>query len=34
MCFRKSAAQGTGGGVEPLKDIDRPLDFRSEITAG
>ena len=26
--------KGTGGGVEPLKNIDRPLDFRSEITAG
>lgn len=26
--------KGTGGGVEPLKNIARPLDFRSEITAG
>lgn len=26
--------KGTGGGIEPLANIDRPLDFRSEITAG
>lgn len=26
--------KGTGGGIEPLKNIDRPLAFRSEITAG
>jgi uncharacterized membrane protein YdbT with pleckstrin-like domain len=26
--------KGTGGGMEPLATIDRPLDFRSRITAG
>jgi uncharacterized membrane protein YdbT with pleckstrin-like domain len=26
--------KGTGGGMEPLSGIDRPLDFRSRITAG
>lgn len=26
--------KGTGGGLEPLAGIDRPLAFRSEITAG
>jgi uncharacterized membrane protein YdbT with pleckstrin-like domain len=26
--------KGTGGGMEPLSTIDRPLDFRGKITAG
>jgi hypothetical protein len=26
--------KGTGGGLEPLASIDRPLEFRSEITGG
>jgi uncharacterized membrane protein YdbT with pleckstrin-like domain len=32
--FGTVVVKGTGGGTEPLSNIDRPLDFRSRITAG